>query len=59
MKKNFLLLFSSLLNFSQNLKIGLIVSETIFFSIEAFASHAAGMDISYECISQGIVTLIR
>jgi hypothetical protein len=59
MKKIFLLLFSSLLNFSQNFKIGLIVSVTILFSIEAFASHAAGMDISYECISQGILTLIK
>ena len=53
MKKIFLLLFFPILNFSQNFKIGLIVFVSILFSAEAFASHAAGMDISYECISQG------
>ena len=52
MKKIFLPFFP-LLSFSQNFKIGLIIFVTILFTTEAFASHAAGMDISYECISQG------
>ena len=53
MKKIFIRLFSQTLNISKNLKIGLIVFVSIIFSTETFATHAAGMDISYECISQG------
>ena len=34
-------------------KIIIVSLASILFSSEAFASHAAGMDISYECISQG------
>ena len=37
----------------QLLKILLIGFFSILFSNETFATHAAGMDISYECISQG------
>ena len=35
------------------LKILLLCIVSFFFSVKAFSSHAAGMDISYECISQG------
>lgn len=34
-------------------KIALVVLASFLFSVEAYSSHAAGMDISYECISQG------
>ena len=34
-------------------KIIIVSFASMLFSIEAFPSHAAGMDISYECISQG------
>ena len=50
MKKIFLLLFSQTLSISKNLKIGLIVFVSIIFSSEAFASHAAGMDITYKYV---------
>jgi len=35
------------------LKILLFWLASVLISFEAFSSHAAGMDISYECISQG------
>lgn len=35
------------------LKILLFWLALVLISVEAFSSHAAGMDISYECISQG------
>ena len=31
----------------------ILILALIFSSIKIYASHAAGMDISYECISQG------
>ena len=34
-------------------RVFLLSFVSILFSIEASASHAAGMDIAYECISQG------
>lgn len=48
MKKIFLPFFP-ILSFIKNFKIGLIILVTILLTTEAFASHAAGMDISYEC----------
>ena len=52
MKKIFLLV-SQYQNASKNLVFFLIVFISFFSSTDSLASHAAGMDISYECISQG------
>ena len=35
------------------MRIILVITISFFFSYYSYATHAAGMDISYECISQG------
>ena len=48
-----ILLLSPYQKASKNIVFFLIVFISISFSSDTLASHAAGMDISYECISQG------